>query len=115
MTYAIGLYIIPKNPVIPNDDFDNLRSLVYGSGADDLCLCSTDFSGYTGWYFEQVFDVVLTNREYYRLVDKEHFKEVLIRLGEVGLDEYQMSRTMIFINKIKTALEEGKDLFFWCD
>lgn len=115
MTYAIGLYLVPDDIAFPKEDIDQIYDIVYGPESDKACLAETDFSGNNGYYFEEIFDVVLTNSEHCQFIGYKELDEARNRLAEATLTEYQQERVQPFIKAMEEAIGEGKQTFLYCD
>lgn len=128
MNYSVGLYSVPEEFGLLEDTLrdaysiiygsediqDLIQSIVYGKEYDNL-LASDNFIGDSGSYFEDIFDISLTNETYYKFVTESYFEEVEARLRTYKLDEYEARRVKEFMDTITECLAEAKYVFFWCD
>lgn len=116
MGYDISLYKVPaelKDQYI-NDDV--LFDIAYGNDYQNCLLVDTNFSmgNPKSIDFATVFDIMLTNNDFFKIYKILDFNEAINRLRTMSLDDVLLERINKFLNVIEQELNKGELIFFCC-
>lgn len=116
MGYDISLYKIPEKLKEQHINEDELFEIVYGEDDEDYLLAYTDF--YSGnpkaVDFARVFDIILTNNDYFKIYKMSDYHETKSRLQTMYIDDGLLERINKFLNVIEDELNKGEIIFFCC-
>lgn len=116
MGYDIALHKLPpqfKNKRLTQDD---LFEIAYNEEYEDSCIRDTNFSlgNSKAVDFARIFDIILTNDDYFKLVTVDEYVAARSRLSFKEYDEHILEKVHLFLEDIKKALDDGETIFFCC-
>lgn len=115
MGYNVSLYKIPEELKDKHINDDMLFNIAYGDDENYL-LIDTNFSmgNPASVDFAEVFDIILTNNDYFKLYNMSDYHEAKDRLKSLSLDDALLERISKFLNVIERELNKDEILFFCC-
>lgn len=116
MSYDVSLYKVPLKLKKQHFIDDELFEIAYGNDNEKYLLEYTNFSmgNPNAVVFAKVFDIVLTNNDYFKIYKISHYHEALNRVESMSLDNELEERIKSFLNVIVHELNNGEILFFCC-
>jgi len=117
MGYDISLYKIPTKLKDQYIDEDEMYDIAYGDDDENYLLAYTNFSmgNPKSSDFAEVFDIFLTNNDYFKIYKMSDYHEAKSRLQTMDLDDELLERINKFLNVIENELNKGEIIFFCCD
>jgi hypothetical protein len=117
MGYDVSLYKIPKELKDQRINDNILFDIAYGEAGKDHLLIYTNFSmdNSQSVDFGIVFDILLTNNDFFKIYKMSDYIETKKRLQTMNLDEALLERINKFLTIIENELNKGEIIFFCCD
>ena len=116
MGYNVSLYKIPEELKDKHINDDVLFDIAYGDDDENYLLIDTNFStgNPKGLDFAEVFDIFLTNDDFFKIYKMSDYHEAKNRLQSMPLDDALQERIKNFLNVIEEELNKGEVIFFCC-
>ncbi|MBM7715359.1 hypothetical protein JOC94_002346 [Bacillus thermophilus] len=118
MAYDISLYKVPNDLKEQDINEDILFDIVHEDiENENYLLAYTNFSmgNPKGVDFAEVFDIILTNNDYFKIYKMNDYHRAKSKLETLELDDLMLERINKFLNVIKHELNNGEIIFFCCD
>ncbi|PAF27393.1 hypothetical protein CHH61_03480 [Shouchella clausii] len=116
MGYDVSLHKVPAELKGQHIDEDVLFDIAYEEDEGNL-LHYTNFSigNPNAADFASVFDLLLTNNGFYKIVTVDDYNQARNRLQTTSLNDSLLERVSKFLDTIDHELQKGETIFFWCD
>lgn len=116
MGYDVSLYKVPTELKVQHISDDELFDIAYGDDYQNCLLVDTNFSigNPKSLDFEEVFDIRLTNNDFFKIYKISDYNEAQKRLQTMSLDDELLERINKFLKVIEHELNKGEIIFFCC-
>lgn len=116
MGYDISLHKLPNHFKSETVSYDDLFEIAYEEEYDDFYIRDTNFSSGNpkAMDFAEVFDIVLTNNDYFKIYTIEDYIKAKEQLQKMKLDNELLERINHFLKDINDSLNNGEIIFFCC-
>lgn len=116
MGYDVSLYKVPVELKDQKINDEVLFDIAYGDDNENFLLADTNFSlgNPNSIEFAMVFDIALTNNDFFKIYRIGEYNEAKNRLQTMSLDDEMKNRINNFLNIIDHELNKGELIFFCC-